>query len=193
MKIFTILFFLFILSCKTENSVHQPQSYQEKTEQLSYEQKVYQLLNDATRYNEKSPIKTKNAFIYKHNTLIQSEKYLNSKIFKYLLSSANCGSNSFSKEQKDNLELWKNDLESFNQYFDQKYVTNSRLEFISKDSELDNEDRFITEVTAIFFNQDKAIMIMNYKNVLFSARLYVKENGIYSGKCTVFDPPSADE
>ena len=97
------------------------------------------------------------------------------------MSSANCGSNSFSKEQKDNLELWKNDFESFNQYFDQEYVTNSRLEFISKDSELDNEDRFITEVTAIFFNQDKAIMIMNYKNVLFSARLYVKENGMVIG------------
>ncbi|WP_405369918.1 hypothetical protein [Nonlabens sp. Asnod2-A12] len=193
MKIFTILFFLFILSCKTENSVYKTQSSLEKTEQLNYEQKVYQLLNDATKYNKKSPIKTKNAFIYKHNTLIQSEKYLNSKVFKYLLSSANCVSNTFSIEQKENLELWQNDFESFNQDFDQKFVTNSRLQFISKNSELDNEDRFVTEVSAIFFNHDKAIIIMNYKNVLFSARLYVKENGIYSGKCTVFDPPSAVE
>lgn len=191
--IILILFFLSIFSCKTEYSVDGTEKISKEMQLLNYEKEVYQLLNDAYRYNDKSPIKTKKAFIYKENTLIESDKYLDSKLFQELINSPNCFPQYLSREQKESSDVWKNDFQSFNKYFDQKFITNSRLQFISKSNKPDNEDRFIIEVSAIFFNQNKAIMIINYKNVTFSARLYIKENGVYSSKCFVSDPPSAEE
>lgn len=191
---FNIYILMLITVCACKNQFHDNTIKQSKEfKKINYENEVYKLLNDAYRYNPKSPIKTDHAFIYQQNTLNESEKFVQSELFQRLLNTANCVPHYLSKEQIEQQEVWINDFKSFSKGFNQKFVTNNRLQFVSNDYKVADENRFITEVSAILFNENKAIMIINYKGVIFSARLYVKENGFYKGKCSVSDPPSAAE
>lgn len=188
----SILFFISIISCKTEHFVNTEQSSIEETKQLNYEEKVYEFLNSIYKTKKGNRSGDKIAYIDNKNNLHKSVDIISDDLLRTVLIMGKEYNKVYIPDNVMVLQNWRDlKIEKTTDTFNQERIVIPNIRFI--DSSTNQSKVKIIQIEGILFYDDFVIIVTNHGGTIQLASLFHKEQKDYRYITMTGYPPLGDE